>query len=181
MKTIIWDVDDTLNDLMRAWSRGKIRYPLITENPPHRLVGTTKARYLGSLDAFRLSGAYARLKPLPEALRWFKKNGHRYRHVALSAVPRKAAHVSAEWVFRNFGTWIDTFAFVPSQRTGERRRVGPGSKHDFVKQLGLRGIFVDDNPQAITQMRTLGLKCILVPRPWNGGAGSLQEAFEKIG
>jgi phosphoglycolate phosphatase-like HAD superfamily hydrolase len=181
VKTIIWDVDDTLNDLMRAWSRGKIRYPLISENPPHRLLGLTKTGYLSSLDRFRLSGAYARLKPLPEALRWFRKHGHRYRHVALSAVPRKAAHVSAEWVLRNFGTWIDTFAFVPSHRAGERRLVGPGSKQQFVKQLGLRGIFVDDNPVAIAQMRTLGCKCILVPRPWNRGVGSLQEAFEKIG
>jgi phosphoglycolate phosphatase-like HAD superfamily hydrolase len=181
VKTIIWDVDDTLNDLMRTWSRGKIRYPLITENPPHRLLGVPKARYLSSLDAFRLSDAYRRLKPVPEALRWFRKHGHRYRHVALSAVPRKAAHVSAEWVFRNFGEWIDTFAFVPSHRKGESRRVGRGSKHEFVKELGLHGIFVDDNPEAIAQMRTLGCKCILVPRPWNGADGSLQQAFEKIG
>jgi phosphoglycolate phosphatase-like HAD superfamily hydrolase len=181
VKTIIWDVDDTLNDLMRAWSRGRIRYSLITENPPHRQLGLSKARYLSSLDDFRLSGAYRRLKPLPEALRWFRKHGHRYRNVALSAVPRKAAHVSAEWVFRNFGEWIDTFAFVPSYRKGERRSTARRSKHEFVRHFRLRGIYVDDNAEAVAQMKTLGLKCVLVPRPWNGGAGSLRKAFEKIG
>jgi hypothetical protein len=84
-------------------------------------------------------------------------------------------------VFRNFGEWIDTFAFVPSYRKGERGSTARRSKHEFVRQFGLRGIYVDDNADAIAQLRTLGLKCVLVPRPWNGGAGSLQEAFEKIG
>ena len=50
MLTIVWDVDDVLNDLMAVWFRDAwlpkhaacpVRYEEITENPPHRVLGSS--------------------------------------------------------------------------------------------------------------------------------------------
>lgn len=189
MKTVVWDVDDTLNDLMRTWLERwflprtmgvKARYDGITRNPPHRLLGLTMAQYQRSLDAFRLSGKYAAMRPEPAALRWFRANGHRYRHVALTAVPLAAAHESAAWVFRNFGRWIRTFHVVPSPRKDFRAPDYDGHKADFIKRLDRCDYFVDDSPANLAPAAKLGVECLLVPRPWNGGKGTLAEAFGSI-
>ena len=59
LKTIAWDVDDVLNNLMRAWFEEKwlidhpecnLLYEGLTENPPHRLLETNVDNYLKSLD-----------------------------------------------------------------------------------------------------------------------------------
>ena len=50
MKTIIWDVDDVLNDLMYSWFQehrdlynpdSTLKYQDITQNPPHEILGIT--------------------------------------------------------------------------------------------------------------------------------------------
>ena len=71
MKTIVWDVDDVLNNLMQSWLETawlpahpacQITYRLLTENPPHHLLGISKIEYLQSLDDFRLN-RFGQLKP----------------------------------------------------------------------------------------------------------------------
>lgn len=189
MKTIVWDVDDTLNDLMRVWlerwflprSGGvKARYASLTENPPHRLLGVTLAQYQRSYDAFRLSGVYDRLPPEAAALAWFKRNGPRYRHIALTAVPLPAAHESAGWVFRHFGRWIRTFHVVPTARPGVKPPRYDATKADFIKRLDRCDYFVDDSPANLAPAARLGVKCLLTPRPWNGGEGTIAGMLAKI-
>src|SRR5579871_3024689 len=124
--TIVWDVDDVLNDLMRVWFEEEWRpkhpgcvldYEGILDNPPHTLLGVDLADYQRSLDSFRLSGVYSKLKPGPEVRDWFVRRGHDFHHLALTATPLACASVSAEWVFRNFGKWIRSFQFIPSPRS----------------------------------------------------------------
>ena len=64
MKTIVWDVDDVLNDLMKVWFKGwtssggslcPLSYDQLTGNPPHEILKISMPEYLASLDAFRLS------------------------------------------------------------------------------------------------------------------------------
>ena len=79
MKTIAWDVDDVLNDLMLMWFRQrwiiehddcKLKYEELTENPPHRLLGISVYEYLQSLDDYRLSPLYQQMKPVKEVMEW---------------------------------------------------------------------------------------------------------------
>ena len=182
MKTIAWDVDDTLNDLMRAWLAGwnrsragtrRAAYADLRENPPHKILCISPAAYLRSYDAFRLSGAYAALPPDKEVLRWFRQRGAGYRHIAVTSVPLRAAHESAGWVYRNFGRWIRTFHVVPSLRQGELAPAYDATKADFLRRIGGCDIFVDDSPENIRQVRALGARCLLAPRPWNGQKGGM--------
>jgi hypothetical protein len=102
-------------------------------------------------------------------LRWFAQYGDRAHHVALTAVPRACAHISASWVMRHFGSWIRTFAFVPSARGA--RVPGPhATKADYIQWWGRGDIFVDDREDNARAARDLGLTAIVVPQPWNRSA-----------
>ncbi|HAH30713.1 MAG TPA: hypothetical protein DCL44_00180 [Elusimicrobia bacterium] len=189
VRTIVWDVDDTLNDLMRVWLdewflprniQVKARYMDIKANPPHKILGINLEDYLSSYDKFRLSGSYAQMPPAGAALRWFKAEGHNYRHIALTAVPLCAAHESAGWVFRHFGRWIRTFHVVPSPRKSAPAPLYEAEKADFIKRLDRCDFFVDDSRRNLAPVARLGVKCVLVPKPWNGAKGTLSEALGKI-
>ena len=190
MKTIVWDVDDVLNDLMRLWLedyqqkhslKKKLFLKDITENPPLRMIKTSLNEYHRSIDAFRLSGIYGSMEPLRDVVNWFKDHGNRARHIALSSVPLKAAHLSAKWVFENFGQWIRTYHFVPSKRYNEKIPCYDGGKTDYLKWMNRSDIIVvDDNEPSIKGALDLGLKGIIFPRPWNKAEKSIKETLETI-
>jgi hypothetical protein len=188
MLTIVWDVDDVLNDLMRVWLETAwlaahrechVRYEGLHENPPHRLIGASVGEYLASLDEFRRKGMEI-LQPLGEAEAWFKAHGARYRHLALTAVPLCCAPLSAAWVVRHFGRWIRDFHFVPSARTGESLPTYEGSKLDFLKWWGKGDVLVDDGREITEAAGTLGMKALLMPRPWNHGQGTVAGVFQQL-
>ncbi|MFH1362098.1 MAG: hypothetical protein ABIH69_05535, partial [bacterium] len=152
MLTIAWDVDDVLNDLMREWltkkwlpehPQSKLSFEEITGNSPERLLGASLKEYQDSLDEFRLSGAYEKMMPVPEVLAWFNEHGDKALHLVLTAVPLKAAHISAAWVMRYFGKWIRSFNFVPSTRKGENLPDYPKSKLECLKQFSKIDVFVE--------------------------------------
>lgn len=189
MLTIAWDIDDCLNELMRCWLEGhwlpqhpdcRLKYLNIKENPPHKLLGISKAEYLDSLDEFRLSGEYLKMRPNPQVKEWFLRYGKLFRHIALSSVPVRAANVSAEWLMRNFGSWIRTFNFVPSARKGDEELHYEKSKKDFLRWFDKVDIFVDDSRKNICGSRELGIKAILFPQPWNNSKLSISLTLGKI-
>ena len=189
MKTIVWDVDDTLNDLMRVWleawflprHRGvKAAFNDLKVNPPAGILGLTQAEYIRSYDEFRLSGVYAALPPDRAVMSWFRANGHKYRHVALTAVPLCAAHESAGWVYRHFGKWIRTFHVVPSARKNFKAPDYDVTKVDFIRRMDRCDVFVDDSPQNLAPAAKLGVKCLLTPRPWNGAPGTIADVLAAI-
>jgi hypothetical protein len=188
MKTIVWDVDDVLNDQTRVWLEGHwlpthpecaLKYTQISENPPHRLLGVSLTEYLASLDGFRFVGA-DRLDPVPEALCWFRQHGQRFRHVALTATPLRAAHISAAWVIKHFGHWIRSFGFVPSAREGEDLPVYDGSKAEYLRWWGKANVLVDDNPVNVDAARNLGVEVVLMPRPWNASRATIADALDSL-
>lgn len=189
MKTIAWDVDDVLNDLMYLWfqswstdnSASAVRYADLTENPPHGILGITMESYLKSLDTFRLSSSYLDMAPIKEVREWFVDNGGRFRHIALTAVPLSAASVSAQWVLRHFGIWIRTFHFVPSKRQDLTLPVYDESKLSFMQWLDKVDIFIDDNPEQVRKAEMFGVKAYLFPRPWNNGGLRVNEILGEIG
>lgn len=189
MKTIVWDVDDVLNDLMRVWFEQfwlpvhhacKIAYQEIRENPPHRLLEVTKEEYLKSLDDFRLSGLYHQLKPVKEVRNWFAKNGAKSRHVALTKVPVVASPVSASWVLTHFGKWIRSFHFIPSKREGGDVHQYDENKGTYLNYFGKADLLIDDTLENIEAARGLGVKRIIFPRPWNSSKSTIAETLEEI-
>lgn len=175
MKTIVWDVDDVLNDLMRDWLEQwwykehpacKVVYRDISHNPPHEVLGIGLEEYLESLDRFRLAVG-ATLKPNPEVLSWFQRYGTRFRHAVLTSVPMKAADISAGWVYKYFGNWIRSFNIVPSVREGDTFSRYDQSKKDYLLWWGKADIFIDDNLKNVTDAKEIGIDSILMPAPWN--------------
>lgn len=185
MITIAWDVDDVLNDLMKEWllwfserKNLKIDYEQITENPPHILIGITKQEYLKSLDEFRLSEQYQRMKPTKEVFDWFETEGHRFRHIALTATPLKTAPTTALWVLRNYGRWIRTFHFVPSMREGETLTEYDRDKSEFLRWFGKVDFLIDDSEENVNSAKRIGVKALLWSRPWNSSTQSWSETLK---
>ena len=188
MKTIVWDVDDVLNDLMRNWfvtswlkeSPGcTVSYDQLRENPPHQALNIPLGEYLRSIDAFRCRHG-PQLEPNPTVLAWFEEHGHRFRHVALTAVPWRAADTWAAWVMKHFGKWIRSFNFIPSRREGENLPVYDETKAVFLQQWAQVDAIVEDNVATIEAARALGIRTVLVPRPWNGAPGTLGDGLRAL-
>jgi hypothetical protein len=188
LKTIVWDVDDVLNDLMGSWFHLWCRehpgcavgYEDLKENPPHEVLGITMDSYLQSLDAFRLSSQYQNMAPIKEVKDWFLQNGDQFRHIALTAVPLGAVAFSAQWVFRSFGAWIRTFHFVPSRRKDETIPRYEDDKADALRRLGPVDLFIDDNPGHVVAAEKAGIHALFFPRPWNHSGMSITETLASL-
>jgi hypothetical protein len=175
MRTIVWDVDDVLNDLMYQWfSRGwkqdypdgAVEYSELRENPPHVLLGATREEYLASMDAFRKTDAGIHLTPNAEVLGWFAAHGGKFRHVALTSRPLESAPEIAAWVMRYFGAWIRCFCIVPT-RTTDGVPVYDLDKGDYLRWLGKGDVLIDDAQENLRQAALLGMKTFAWPQPWN--------------
>jgi len=185
MVTIAWDVDDVLNDLMRDWFEAgwktehpecKVDYDYLSENPPHRILEVAEEHYLESLDTFRAGSFYNRMTPILPVKEWFMHHGQEFRHIALTSVPFFAAGESARWVLTHFGEWIRTFHFVPSYRATCEIQVYDETKQEFLKWIQQVDCLVDDNEDNIKGAKSVGVKGLLFPRPWNSEKGEHMEA-----
>lgn len=187
MKTIVWDVDDVLNDLTRSWFEDwasskpcSLTYERLTSNPPHELLGITCTEYLNSLDDFRFSGKAAKLEPVSEVFKWFCRSGDSLHHVALTATPLRAGPVSAEWVMRNFGWWIRSFNIIPSPRPEMEGAQHYSTKSEFLSWWGRGDILVDDKEENIADAISMGMGAVLIPRPWNRSGLTMTEALAAL-
>lgn len=188
MLTIVWDVDDVLNNLMHAWfqyvwlpahSNSAFEYRNLTENPPHRLLGISENEYLNSLDEFRVSEAAARMSPNPEILEWLRANGTSFRHIALTARPLSTAPPLCEWLFRHFGTYIRVFGVVPTRRRNGEPAYD-STKAEFLHWLGKGDIFVDDSRSNLDAAARLGIRGVLYPQPWNNATLSVAATLKAM-
>jgi len=189
MLTIVWDVDDVLNDLMKTWFERcwvpshldcPMSYNEMFENPPHGLLGVSKSEYLASLDEFRLSEIAREMMPVPEVLAWFHQYGDHFRHIALTTTPLRTAPVSAAWVMHHFGRWIRSFHLVPSPRQGEQIPVYDQSKEEFLRWWGKGDILVDDSPSNVALAQALGIQGVIIPHPWNQSQLTLTEVLDVL-
>ncbi len=188
MKTIVWDVDDVLNAQTRVWFEEYWRpahpdcalsYAQLAENPPHRLLGISLTEYLASLDDFRLAHG-SRMEPCAQILQWFHAYGAQFRHIALTAIPLRAADISAAWVLKHFGRWIRTFCFVPSSRAGEVLPAYEADKAEFLCWLGRGELLLDDNPANVESARHAGIPAMLMPQPWNASPLTVAETLAAL-
>jgi hypothetical protein len=189
MKTIVWDLDDVLNNFTEAWLKlgwqaehpeCHIAYGQLRANPPLAELNTTQAEYLASLDRFRLSTAATKLRPNPVLLDWFGRKGGQFHHHVLTARPFKTVAPGAAWVFEHFGKWIRGFHFVPSPRPGELLPAHDTTKADVLSRLGNVDYFVDDSPQNVSDAGKLGIEAFVFPQPWNRTELTVNEILEEF-
>ncbi|EKD58291.1 MAG: hypothetical protein ACD_56C00156G0004 [uncultured bacterium] len=176
MKTIVWDLDDVLNELTKAWFIGFRRshpkakdldYSGLKKNPPHDVLGISHDDFLRSLDDFRRSPEGKNLLPNAEIHQWLEKHGSEFQHIVLTATPAFNASQASFWVFTHFGKWIRFFGYVPSPRKDDQFPVYFSSKGDYLKWLGHGDLFVDDSKQNLQFAEGAGIKTLLFPQPWN--------------
>jgi hypothetical protein len=188
MITVVWDVDDVLNDLMRAWFEQGwkpehpgcgVEYADLRENPPHRVLDISREEYLASIDAFRKTAAGTHLTPNPELLSWFGEHGSKFRHIALTARPLETAPDVAAWVMRHFSAWIRCFGIVPT-RAPQAAPAYDDGKGDYLRWLGKGDVFIDDARENLRQAEALGLKTFAWPQPWNDAPMSSTEILEQL-
>lgn len=189
MKTIIWDVDDVLNDLMYSWFKeyqrvydpnSNLSYHDLTQNPPHEILGITLNEYKLSLDNYRNSEKGRNLKPNEQIINWLRKDGAKFRHIALTARPKQTIPFLAEWIFHHFGDWIRTLSFIPSYREDEKLPVYDKTKTDFIIWLGKVDYFIDDSEENIKVAEKIGITSFLFPQPWNDGKPTVKKILKKI-
>lgn len=176
MLTVVWDVDDVLNPFMRCWFEDwwcvrnpgcTLRYQDITTNPPNEILGVALDAYRRSIDEFRFSDAFMKMKPDPVVYNWFVEHGHFYKHIALTAVSREAVSASAGWTFKHFGDWIRSFVFVPSQRNGQKLPKYDSNKCDCLRWFTNADVFIEDNPHNTEGLKNDTIRSFIVARPWN--------------
>jgi len=188
MLTIVWDVDDVLNNLMYQWftfcwlpeNPGcEISYKELSGNPPDEVLGISRETYLSSLDAFRATDRAIKMEPNAAVMAWMREHGSRFRHVALTARPLETAPDVAYWVMLHFGAWIRSFGVVPP-RTASDVPVYDRTKGDFLKWLRCGDIVVDDSAENVKKAQELGLKTLLYPQPWNASPLTVTMLLEDL-
>jgi hypothetical protein len=187
---IIWDLDDTLNELMKEWlvwrssdapvNATAVDFASIRENPPHRLLHMDLRDYLASLDRFRNSSAAREMRPVQLVAEWFEKHGFAFEHHVVTARPVATVPAAAEWVFRHFGRWVRHFHFTPARRANEDVPDSGASKRDIISQFSRADFFVDDSADNLEAARGLVGQVLLVPQPWNGGGGTIAEVLDAL-
>ena len=191
MLTIVWDVDDVLNDLMAQWFAARDGFPRIptvglayrdlTANPPHLALGVERSEYLSSLDAFHQT------EPRREPARPPPKCSPGSAAMAIASAtshsPRARSRplpTVAHWVFRHFGAWIRCFGVVPSRAAARRSPRTTHTKAEFLAWLGRGDILIDDSPQNIQQAQSLGLKTLMPRQPWNQSPLTLESLLHTL-
>lgn len=191
MYTIVFDIDDVLNDFMYRWFlwyrlHNKLciirKYEEIIENPPYNVLEISKERYLISIDTYRKESFYV-LKPNEDIIEWFEQHGDKVESIALTSIPLDCASISAEWTLRNFGQWIRTLAVIPSCRRLQHCIEYHKNKGEFIKGLNRENIlFLDDDEKNIKDVESLKLKnteTFCVKQPWNSGK-KLKKVLEEL-
>jgi len=188
MLTIVWDVDDVLNDLMYQWfshswlqerPECKFSYSQLSANPPNEVLGISRDEYLDSLDRFRKTEIATDMRPNQKILKWLRDYGSQFRHIALTARPLETAPDVAHWVLRYFGAWIRCFGLVHT-RPNNGLPVYDKTKGEFLTWLGCGNILVDDSEENIRQAQALGLKTLLYPQPWNGSSLDVDSLLDNL-
>lgn len=188
MLTVIWDVDDILNDLMYQWFHHgwlaehpecALDFSELSANPPHAVLGVERGVYLDSMDRFRRTQRGSRMTPNAEVLAWFRERGHLCRHVALTARPLESAPDVAWWVMHHFGAWIRCFGVVPT-RAAEGTPVYDRSKSEFLAWLGTGDVLVDDATENVRDAELLGLRTLQPAQPWNNSTLLMRSVLQQL-
>jgi hypothetical protein len=188
MLTIVWDVDDVLNDLMYQWftfawleeqPNCKLSYGDLSGNPPHRALNISLNEYQESLDRFRRTNKALSMEPNRRVLAWLRDHGSDFRHIALTARPLETAPDVAHWVIRHFGSWIRCVGVVPTRATNDVP-VYDRSKGEYLKWLKCGDIMVDDSSDNIKEAQALGMKTLLYPQPWNNSAVAVEALLDEL-
>ena len=188
MLTIVWDVDDVLNDLMYQWFSGcwikdhpgsNASYTALTANPPDRVLNIPREEYLDSLDRFRKTERAINMEPNREVLRWMLDQGSQFRHLALTARPIESAPDVGQWVLRHFGAWIRCVGFVQTRPRPDLPAYDR-TKGEFLGWLRCGDIMVDDSPENIAQAQSLGMRTLLYPQPWNDSSLSVPMLLNRL-
>lgn len=187
MKTIIWDIDDVLNNLTETWFTGcflptnsacGLSYADLSDNPPCSSLQISMQDYLASIDAYR-SVADSEMEPRWTILDWLWHNGAAYRHVALTSRPLSAVSSASYWVFRHLGSYVRTVAVAPKPIPREVPQFDR-DKISYLRWLGHFTVLVDDDINVVGAARRAGLRAVLFPQPWNQCRDTVDQCLGKL-
>lgn len=188
MKSIVWDLDDVLNQFTREWFARQwkherpetlLRFEDLRSNPPLPELGVTLDTYLQSLDRFERDVA-PWIAPRPDLLEWFGRNGERFHNVVLTARPLTSTASAAVWVFTHFGRWVRGFHCAPSPRADDDSPRYDAGKVDVLRRLGSVDYFVDDSRANVDAAEAIGIRPLLFPQPWNPDAKPPPELLAEL-
>jgi 5'(3')-deoxyribonucleotidase len=183
--TVVWDVDETLNHYIQELlvyinfcldkniNFENIKYYNLTKSLPF----LTEVECWYYLDKFKFIGKYEELKPNEKIYEWFQKYGHKAYHIALTAASLRASHISASWIFQNFGQWIRGIQIIPSDPT-ENVIIYDKKKIDWLKR-NKADIYIEDCEENYIEAKKLGFESLLIKKPWNNGE-SIEIVLEKL-
>jgi hypothetical protein len=188
MLTVVWDVDDILNDLMYQWFTShwlvehpdcRVSFSQLTCNPPHTVLGVERSEYLRSMDRFRRTEQACSMMPNAQILGWFREEGRRCRHIALTARPLETAPDVAHWVMQHFGAWIRCFGVVPT-RTDPGVPTYDRTKGEYLAWLKRGEVLIDDSTDNILEAESLGLGTLQPAQPWNSSTLTIPQLLQAL-
>ncbi len=131
------------------------------------------------MDCFRKTERARNMSPDPEVLAWFRKEGARFRHIALTARPLETAPEVAYWVMHHFGAWIRCFGVVPT-RLQEGVPIYDQTKGQYLVWLSRGDIIVDDSTENIREAEPLGLRTLQPAQPWNNSQLTVSDLLRQL-
>lgn len=173
MKTICWDVDNVLNNLIEEWliyykyvNLGKydhIKFNQLLHYNLYNSLNITEKEFIESLDYFTIN-YYKTLKPNKVILNWFTLYGHLTHNIVLTAFPLRYIEISAQWVLKYYGQWIRSYAFTPLE-IREDTIIYDKTKSDYINRMGNIDIFIEDSEKNI--LNSQATNNLILKRPWN--------------
>jgi uncharacterized HAD superfamily protein len=165
--TIVWDIDETLNSYIlellfyiRLCTGNSLKFEDIKHYNLTKSLPLSDKECWYYIDQFKFIGKYDKLKPNEKIYEWFLKYGHKANHIALTASSLRTAHISASWLFKNFGQWIRGFHVIPSDRA-EKVIIYDKKKADWLKR-NKTDVYIEDCEKNYKAAKRLGINCLLI-------------------
>lgn len=187
MKTIIWDVDDTLNNFRFDWFLHNkeelkkidhdISYDYFNIKNPYNILNDNKDTFIKSLKDFKNYNHF-KITVNKEIYNWFYKYGKNYNHIILTKCSKDYFEFAVNFVNKYFGKWIQSYNYISGNKKDNLNEFL--TKAEFIKKYFKEiKYFIDDSEKNCKQVEELGIKTFCPKQPWNNGM-DIKDILEEL-